>query len=161
MVDRLELSSNKVPAMLSEQRTLLESLLAEKRQQDGVSSTAIHQIRTAATYNTSWIQQKSAQSGPDRAPGPNDSKSTELEEYNTLMRTIFRKIDDCKSKLENTRHSRIRNGVLNIHSSEVLRFQRVHGTHVFQFFEPFEEVQAEYDASYCRYRTSYAERTDL
>lgn len=51
----------------------------------------------------------------------------EVEEYNVLIRKMLREIDLCKSKLENSRHSRIRKGVLGIHDSEIVRFQLTHG----------------------------------
>lgn len=38
-------------------------------------------------------------------------------------------------KLENGRHSRIRGGVLSIHSNETVQFQRTHGAWIFTRFE--------------------------
>lgn len=55
------------------------------------------------------------------------NESTELTEYNILIRSMFDEIESCRNKLEENRHSRIRNGVLNIHSGEIMRFQIEHG----------------------------------
>lgn len=52
---------------------------------------------------------------------------SELDEYNILIRKMLYEIDLCKSKLENSRHSRIRKGVLSIHDGEIIRFQLTHG----------------------------------
>jgi hypothetical protein len=48
---------------------------------------------------------------------------------------MLREIDGCKSKLEKSRHSRIRDGVLNVHSSEIVHFQRSYGPSIFQCFD--------------------------
>ncbi|KAJ5199914.1 hypothetical protein N7472_005118 [Penicillium cf. griseofulvum] len=53
--------------------------------------------------------------------------SAELEEYNILIESMLRKVDSCKAKLEDSRYLRIKNGVLNIHSGEIVRFQLEHG----------------------------------
>ncbi|KAJ5664934.1 uncharacterized protein N7477_007382 [Penicillium maclennaniae] len=52
-----------------------------------------------------------------------DNKSAELENYNTLIQSMLDGIESCKRNLEKNRHSRIRTGVLNIHSGEIMRFQ--------------------------------------
>lgn len=129
--------------MLREQHTLLETLLAEERQES--SWTAMRQTSTTATYNSGWLQGMAVHPISNQTLVQRGFRSNEPEEYNALVRTIFRKIDDCKSKLEGTRHTRNRNGVLNIHSSEIVQFQRVHGPQVFQFFENFEDVHTEYN----------------
>jgi hypothetical protein len=48
---------------------------------------------------------------------------------------MLQEIDGCKSKLEKSRHSRIRDGVLNVHSSEIVHFQRSYGPSIFQCFD--------------------------
>lgn len=60
-----------------------------------------------------------------------EHEPTELEEYNMLVQSILDEIESCKSKLEQNRHSRIKNGVLNIHSGEIIRFQIEHGSSVY------------------------------
>ncbi|KAJ6107237.1 hypothetical protein N7523_008560 [Penicillium sp. IBT 18751x] len=52
-----------------------------------------------------------------------DNKSAELEKYNTLIQSMLDGLESCKRDLEKNRHSRIRTGVLNIHSGEIMRFQ--------------------------------------
>ena len=69
-----------------------------------------------------------AQSGARIATEGNES--TELKEYSLLIQSMLDGIDSCRSKLKETRHSRIKNGVLNIHSGEIMRFQIEHGPSV-------------------------------
>ncbi|KAJ6076762.1 hypothetical protein N7499_008743 [Penicillium canescens] len=57
--------------------------------------------------------------------------STELREYNILIQSMLDEVESCKSKLEKDRHSRIRDGVLNIHSGEITRFQIEHGPSIY------------------------------
>ncbi|KAJ5380476.1 uncharacterized protein N7496_002904 [Penicillium cataractarum] len=59
----------------------------------------------------------------------------EVQDYNSLIKAMLREIDGCKSKLEKSRHSRIRDGVLNVHSTEIVHFQRNYGPSIFQCFE--------------------------
>jgi hypothetical protein len=66
-----------------------------------------------------------ARMGSDEAVDNIDS--AEFKEYNILIESMLRKIDSCKAKLEDSRHLRIKNGVLNIHSGEIVRFQLEHG----------------------------------
>ncbi|KXG47366.1 uncharacterized protein PGRI_012360 [Penicillium griseofulvum] len=66
-----------------------------------------------------------ARIGSDEAVDNIDS--AELKEYNILIESMLRKVDLCKSKLEDSRHLRIKNGVLNIHSGEIVRSQLEHG----------------------------------
>lgn len=53
--------------------------------------------------------------------------STELKDYNILIQNMLAEVESCQSKLEKNRHARIKNGVLNIHSGEIMRFQIEHG----------------------------------
>jgi hypothetical protein len=55
------------------------------------------------------------------------NEPTELKEYNILIQSMLNEIESCKSKLENNRQSRIKNGVLNIHYGEIMRFQIEYG----------------------------------
>ncbi|KAJ5713811.1 uncharacterized protein N7483_010992 [Penicillium malachiteum] len=48
---------------------------------------------------------------------------------------MLHEIDCCKLKLDNARHSRIRGGVLSIHSNEIVQFQRTHGPWILTHFE--------------------------
>jgi hypothetical protein len=54
-------------------------------------------------------------------------ESIELEEYNRLIQRMLNEIELCKSKLESNRQSRIKSGVLNIHSREIMQFQMEYG----------------------------------
>lgn len=56
-----------------------------------------------------------------------DNNFAELKEYNILIKSMLHEIDSRKARLEENRHIRIKNGVLNIHSGEITRFQLEHG----------------------------------
>lgn len=66
-----------------------------------------------------------AQSQAHRATERNEPP--ELREYNILIQRMLDELESCRSKLEKTRHSRIKDGVLNIHSGEIMRFQSEYG----------------------------------
>ena len=53
--------------------------------------------------------------------------STEFQDYLDLMGSLFDEIRWCESELNHARHSRIKNGVLNIHSGEIMRYQLEEG----------------------------------
>jgi hypothetical protein len=55
------------------------------------------------------------------------TESTELKVYNLLIRSMLVEIESCKQKLKSSRHSRIKDGILNIYSGEIMRFQFEHG----------------------------------
>lgn len=57
----------------------------------------------------------------------NIQEPLELKSFNLLIRKMLLEIDSCKNKLERNRHSRIKNGILNIHSGEMVRFHVEHG----------------------------------
>lgn len=57
----------------------------------------------------------------------NGKGSTEFQDYLDLMRSIFDEIRYCEGELSHARHSRIKNGVLNIHSGEIMRYQLEEG----------------------------------
>ena len=111
--------SHNIP-ILQEQRAFIETLLQEKGENSGTSflpkhNQGPHIINLKMTENSS--RNISCQS--------NDF--AELDDYNVLIRTMLREVDFCKSRLEHSRHSRIRQGVLSIHDNEIIRFQLTHG----------------------------------
>jgi hypothetical protein len=63
------------------------------------------------------------------------SLPNELEEYYNLVRTILSDIDACQHSLEQSRHLRIRNGIVNVHSAEVALFKHTHGLEAKKLFE--------------------------
>jgi hypothetical protein len=55
------------------------------------------------------------------------AESAEVKEYNLLIRSMLVEIESCKQKLKGDRHSRIKDGILNIHAGEIMRFQIEYG----------------------------------
>lgn len=136
--------------MLQEQRILIESLLEEKKNsQKQAQSRNIgvpekvplkHDLRSKSGDNLSFNQTLFQQSQTSDTLKREDEDGCEdelddVKEYKSLIRSMLREIDACKLKLESNRHSRIKNGVLNIHSGEIVQFQRIYGVSIFQRFE--------------------------
>jgi hypothetical protein len=80
---------------------------------------------SVSRHNDHWKERNSTKT----------DEPSELREYNLLIQKMLQEIDSCESKLENSRYSRIKNGVLNIHGSEILRFQLEHGHPVLRSFD--------------------------
>ncbi|RHZ73315.1 hypothetical protein CDV55_105621 [Aspergillus turcosus] len=59
----------------------------------------------------------------------------ELRTYHQLVKRLLQEVDACKSGIERSRYSRIRNGVVRVHAAEVEKFQQAHGTIVTRVFE--------------------------
>lgn len=89
---------------------------------DGTSRQGQNQSsrNSTATVHSSRIESQ-AQRAMDRNEPP------ELREYNTLIQRMLNELESCRSKLEKTRHSRIKDGVFNIHSGEIMRFKTEYG----------------------------------
>ncbi|KAJ5094448.1 hypothetical protein N7456_010309 [Penicillium angulare] len=63
----------------------------------------------------------------------------EVEDYDALIRSILNEIESCRDQLDKERHSRLRNGVLNVHSGEIMRLLNEHGDSLvvdYSLFEP-------------------------
>jgi hypothetical protein len=58
--------------------------------------------------------------------GPNGN-SDEIGEYKSLVKRLLSEVDARRFILEHSRYTRIKDGVLNIHSGEVMRFRVSHG----------------------------------
>lgn len=152
-IHRLTCSSSNVPSLVQEQRDLIQALLQGQkidRQKPPESNSAEgpREISDFGTLNTPTdpssygnADMNSYHSGSKRRP-PRDSKNypnnrihgprkqeepSELKDYNLLIRSMLVEIESCKRKLQSNRHSRIKNGILNIHSGEIMRFQIEHG----------------------------------
>ncbi|RWQ93799.1 hypothetical protein C8Q69DRAFT_474930 [Paecilomyces variotii] len=127
-----QIRSKHVPTLLEEQRALLESLLEEKRSNergpDQFAFIGLSQV-TGPESSSSKIHAQN-DGDPNTIDGPD-----ELKQYNFLIQRMFHEIDSCKSKLESSRHSRIKDGVLNIHSGEIVRFQLEYGHTALQNFD--------------------------
>lgn len=59
----------------------------------------------------------------------------QLEEYYNLIRKLLSVIDAYQDSLEISRHLRIRNGVVSVHSAEAVLFQDTHGHAARQLFD--------------------------
>ncbi|KAJ9370060.1 hypothetical protein DTO282E5_5257 [Paecilomyces variotii] len=147
-----QIRSKHVPTLLQEQRGLLESLLEERRSNereldqfafigreldqfafigrelDQFAFIGLSQV-TGPESSSSKIHAQN-DGDPNTIDGPD-----ELKQYNFLIQRMFHEIDSCKSKLESSRHSRIKDGVLNIHSGEIVRFQLEYGHTALQNFD--------------------------
>jgi hypothetical protein len=107
-------------SILQEQRALIEILLQEKQENGGEPFLPKHNqdqrvLKSRMTKN------------PSKENTRQSNEFAELDDYNGLIRNMLHEIDFCKSKLENSRHSTIRKGVLSIHDGEIIRFQLTHG----------------------------------
>ncbi|KAJ5649786.1 uncharacterized protein N7484_003509 [Penicillium longicatenatum] len=72
-----------------------------------------------------------------------NNESIELEEYNRLIQRMLNEIELCKNKLESNRQSRIKSGVLNIHSREIMQFQMEYGRSIRIDHSLFDEKRPE------------------
>ncbi|CAI7632751.1 unnamed protein product [Penicillium pancosmium] len=102
------------------QRDLLATLLEEKKANDTRFSQLAKSIEAVNLHS------------PMQTLAVKDSKSTidpsqELEKYYGLVSKLLREIDLCKDSLENSRHHRIRIGVVNVHSMEAAILRHTHG----------------------------------
>lgn len=148
------MKNSKHTAALEDQRALVERLMERKENNATASSKATKPPQEDAlqdndfTMNTfTPLQPQQPQKSTVQDPNTTD----ELEAYNILISKMLSEINSCKSKLENTRHRRMRKGVLDIHDSEVIRFQLSHGHEVLKRFDKslFEYVHG------CSSRFSY------
>ena len=110
--------------MLQEQRDFLITLLEEKNTMEATITAAPNPITINASVNSHTALAKC----------DGNSEPSDLDEYSLLMQRMLREINSCKSRLEQNRHSRIKSGVLNIHSREILQFQVQHGPSILQRF---------------------------
>ncbi|KAJ6036493.1 hypothetical protein N7540_000772 [Penicillium herquei] len=126
-----QIRNNNVSKLLHEQRGLIEKLLEEQKllNQEQHQPLKIVLPRTGLHGPNINVFTASINSNPV------SSDKNELEEYDALIQKMLHEIDCCKLKLDNARHSRIRGGVLTIHSNEIVQFQRTHGPSIFTHFE--------------------------
>lgn len=136
--------------MLHEQRNLIDILLREKKS-DQVMTTNLNSTECFTSIPQPTTPAFSVQTPYQSQPLAPIPANKEVQDYNSLIRAMLREIDGCKSKLEKSRHSRIRDGVLNVHSSEIVHFQRSYGPSIFQCFDDsiFEYDVAEVPPNQC------------
>ncbi|KAJ6086534.1 hypothetical protein N7467_005448 [Penicillium canescens] len=123
-----QIRSNNVPTMLQEQRDFIKILLEEKKKENAKLAIASNPVTMNASLNPNV--------DPWEKNDPKNSEPPDLGEYSLLMHKMLQEINSCKARLEQNRYSRIKSGVLNIHSGEIMRFQWHHGQSIIQRFDP-------------------------
>ncbi|KAJ5365421.1 hypothetical protein N7517_008307 [Penicillium concentricum] len=121
--------SNDIPND-QEQRALIETLLQEKQLENNRGNSSPPNYQQAQQMLDSKMTDNAPKSDPFQ-----EGEFAEVNEYNGLIHKMLHEIDSCKSKLENSRCSRIRKGVLSIHDNEIIRFQLSHGHSVLHQFD--------------------------
>lgn len=135
-------------SIFQEQRALIETLLQEK--EENARESSLSEASSLSEHNQRQEVLGSKIENPPK-PNPRQTKEfAEVEEYNMLIRRMLREIDFCKSKLEDSRHSRIRKGVLSIHDSETVRFQLTHGYSVLDHIDKSLLVYIQYCCGHTR-----------
>ncbi|CBF84452.1 hypothetical protein AN9017.2 [Aspergillus nidulans FGSC A4] len=132
-------SSHGFPPLLQDQRVLMDSLLKDKIKngQEPRQFAVAEQCPKAPSVSTSSNGAHADIDGTIDTDEP-----AEFKEYNLLIQKMLQEIGRCKYKLEESRHSRIKTGVLNIHSGEIMRFQLEYGHHVRTDHSLFTEEKA-------------------
>ena len=132
----LTLNRRKVKFTLTDQRNLIHILLEEKKANIAKFDELSSSIKAFSICNDDGSHQESSRSLSTEKQLP--PISTELREYHTLVQKVLHEIDACQYSLEQSRHLRIRNGVVNVHSAEAVLFQHTHGYAATQTFDdPF------------------------
>lgn len=125
-------------ASLGDQQGLIAALMEDKRASDAkfqqlTKSIEGFSLDTAASTDRSMPQDrsmpidKSIQVLAAQEPGPTNKVDNELDKYYGLVCKLLQEIDVCQEFLEKTRHSRMRNGVLSLHSTETAIMKHTHG----------------------------------
>ncbi|KAF4763937.1 hypothetical protein N7455_010378 [Penicillium solitum] len=131
-----ELRKRKVKSTLSDQKNLIHILLEEKKANIAKFDQLSSSIQAFSICNDDGSHQESSRSLRTEKQLP--PLSTELRKYHTLVQRLLHEIDACQYSLEQSRHLRIRNGVVNVHSAEAVLFQHTHGHAATQIFDdPF------------------------
>lgn len=117
--------------MLQEQRDFIKVLLEEEQKTKMPAPTISHPV----TINMSTDSQMVTLENPVKYQSSKNDKPSDLDEYSLLMQRMPQEINSCKSQLRESRYSRIKSGVLNIHSREILQFQLDHGQSILQHFD--------------------------
>ncbi|KAJ5250879.1 hypothetical protein N7489_001289 [Penicillium chrysogenum] len=131
-----ELRRRKVKSTLIDQRNLIQTLLEEKKANTSKFDQLSRSIQTFSICDDDGSRQESSRSFDTENQLP--PLSMELRRYHTLVQKLLYEIDACQDSLEESRHLRIRNGVVNVHTTEAVLFQRTHGRAATQIFDdPF------------------------
>ena len=132
----LTLNRRKVKSTLIDQRNLIHTLLEEKKANTSKFDQLSRSIQAFSICDDDGSRQESSRSFDTENQLP--PLSMELRRYHTLVQKLLYEIDACQDSLEESRHLRIRNGVVNVHTTEAVLFQRTHGRAATQIFDdPF------------------------
>ncbi|CAG7938747.1 unnamed protein product [Penicillium nalgiovense] len=131
-----ELRKRKVKSTLIDQRNLIHTLLEEKKANTSKFDQLSSSIQAFGICDGDGSHRElSGSLGTEKQLPP---LSMELRKYHTLVQRLLCEIDACQYSLEESRHLRIRNGIVNIHSTESVLFQHTHGHAATQIFDdPF------------------------
>ncbi|OQE26932.1 hypothetical protein PENFLA_c006G08282 [Penicillium flavigenum] len=131
-----ELRKRKVKSTLIDQRNIIHTLLEEKKAHTSKFNQLSSSIQAFSICDDDRSRQESSRSLDTEKQLP--PLSMELRKYHTLVQRLLYEIDACQYSLEESRHLRIRNGVVNVHTTEAVLFQHTHGHAATQIFDdPF------------------------
>lgn len=141
----MELYRTSDHSSLQAQRELIETLLREKTETEArfkrlvqvasVSSNGQGEGDRALSTST-LIEQ------PDMDAGQQSSVNNEIDKYYDLVKGLLSEIDTYQTSLQRDRHLRIRNGVVNVHETELDLFSHFHGPAAIQAFDnPFFQIR--------------------
>ncbi|OQE32982.1 hypothetical protein PENFLA_c001G06763 [Penicillium flavigenum] len=121
---------------MADQRGLIQTLLEEKIANDAKHNTLSKSIQAVSIPKDDSAFQPSVKAlSIDPQPTPPTPLWNEVGEYYNLVRGLLCQIDAYQDILEKSRHLRIRNGVINVHSAESVLFQHIHGQAANQLFD--------------------------
>ncbi|KAJ5175162.1 uncharacterized protein N7482_001039 [Penicillium canariense] len=115
-----QLRQKVVHTPLTNPRGLIQTLIEEKKTNDAKFDRLTRSIEAVKLNSNGPIltaQQTSSTPGSDE----------ELEKYYGLVWKLLHEIDSCQESLEKSRHLRMRNGVVNLHSAEAAIMKHTHG----------------------------------
>ena len=111
---------------LSEQHTLIQELLEKERSNENQSRSSTQVLAATQTENNIPL---------DDIFSSSKEHPAELRIYCSLVQRIISQIDACQSGLEQAQYSRVRNGILRIHSREIIQSEIKHGPWVAQILK--------------------------
>lgn len=129
------ISRRKAKSTLLDQRDLIQTLLEERRASDDKCKYLSKSLLSVGTtyHEEDKFNHESSRSA--RSEQQLASLPRELKEYYNLIRKLLCDIDACQYSLEQSRHLRIRNGIVNVHSAEAVLFRDTYGYAAKQLFD--------------------------
>lgn len=98
-------------------------LLEEKKANDKRFNQLKKALQSAEIANQLQTLAATGTPSTNTALIPQAMPLDEIGEYCVLVKRLLHEIDECQSKLEQSRHRRIWDGVVKVHSAETARFQ--------------------------------------